>query len=310
VSSGAGGPPAVAGQESAPAKVNLFLRVTGRRDDGYHLLESLAVFAGTGDVLHAEPADSLSLTLRGPFAAGLGAGPDNLVLRAARALAEAAGVSSGATLTLEKHLPVASGIGGGSSDAAAALRLLARLWGLGEVPPGLALRLGADVPVCLRPAPLVMRGVGEALSPAPALPEYGLALVNPGVAVATADVFRQASLMRTQFSPRVSLPACWPSAGALAQALAELGNDLQAPAMALCPAIQDVLAALRRVPGCLLAQMSGSGATCFGIFATPSEAKGAAALGRIAGWWAWGGAPLSGPVPADVTLQGLPEAAA
>jgi 4-diphosphocytidyl-2-C-methyl-D-erythritol kinase len=298
--------PAGPRKEAAPAKVNLFLRVTGQRPDGYHLLESLAVFAGAQDVLHAAPAETLSLALAGPFAAGLTADPDNLVLRAARALAASAGIPAGARLTLEKHLPIASGIGGGSSDAAATLRLLARLWGVAELPPDIALRLGADVPVCLHPAPLIMRGVGEDLSPAPALPTYGLALVNPGVAVATADVFRAARASRTAFAPPARLPHAWPNAAAMAHALAALGNDLQAPASALCPAIQDVLNALRTLPGCLLAQMSGSGATCFAIFATPHQAEAAQALARHPGWWAWGGAPIATPMPA----RGLPEPAA
>ena len=291
--------------EAAPAKVNLFLRITGQRPDGYHLLESLAVFAGAQDVLHAEPAEALTLALQGPFAAGLTAEPDNLVLRAARALAALAGITDGARLKLEKHLPVASGIGGGSSDAAATLRLLARLWGITAIPPDLALRLGADVPVCLHPAPLVMRGVGEDLSPAPGLPFYGLALVNPGRAVATVDVFRRARATRGSFSPPASLPEAWHDAASMARSLAALGNDLQAPAIALCPAIQDVLQALRAVPGCLLAQMSGSGATCFAIFATPHEAEAAEALGRQPGWWAWGGAPM----PATMLAGGLPEPA-
>ncbi len=272
--------------EPAPAKVNLFLHVLGRRGDGYHLLDSLAVFAGAGDVLRAEPADDLSLDLRGPFSDGLQAEPDNLVLRAARALAEAAGVPARARLMLDKRLPVASGIGGGSADAAAALRLLARLWridpaAIAAVAPG----LGADVPACVASRPVRMGGVGERLGAAPGLPAFGLLLVNPGVPVATPAVFRA----RTgPFSAEATLPPAWKGAAAMAADLAALSNDLQAPAAALCPAVEDALGWLRSQPGCLLARMSGSGATCFGVFAGAAEAS-ASAAGAPAAWWSWGG---------------------
>jgi 4-diphosphocytidyl-2-C-methyl-D-erythritol kinase len=273
--------------EFAPAKVNLALHVLGRREDGYHLLDSLVVFAGVGDRLLAEPARSLSLTVAGPFAGALAAERDNLVLRAARALADAAGVAAGARLVLEKHLPVASGIGGGSADAAAALRLLARLWGCSPASRELALALGADVPVCLAGRPARMGGVGEALARVPALPRCGLVLVNPGVPVATPAVFRARS---GAFSPPLDLPPGWADAAALAADLARWGNDLELPALTLQPAIGDVLAALRAVPGCLLARMSGSGATCFGLFAAPEHAVQAAAGLHSPGWWVWGGA--------------------
>ena len=322
-------PPAPLLTELAPAKVNLFLRVVGRRADGYHLLESLAVFAGAADVVSVErlggacrppqpcgkraprhlceasikaspslfdggsggggtPHPAFSLSLIGPFSAGLAAEPDNLVLRAARALAAVSG-GSGAALTLEKHLPVASGIGGGSADAAAALRVLARLWGVPAADGALAVRLGADVPVCLASVPRMMRGIGDTLSAAPGLPPYGLALVNPGVGVSTAEIFRARS---RGFSAPVALPGAWPDAASMACDLVVWGNDLQAAAVALCPAIDAVLAALAATPGCLLAQMSGSGATCFGLFATPGEAAAAARLVARPGWWSWGGAPF------------------
>lgn len=274
--------------EFAPAKINLALHVLGRRADGYHLLDSLVAFAGVGDVLRAEPSDGLTLRLAGPFAPALAAEADNLVLRAARALAEAAGVAPGARLTLEKHLPVASGIGGGSADAAATLRVLQRLWGVALAPDrlaALALRLGADVPVCLSSRPARMGGIGERLDPAPALPECGLLLANPGVAVSTPAVFRA----RTgDFSAPLALPAAWPDAAAMAADLAGMGNDLEAPAVALCPQVGELLAALRRA-GCLLARMSGSGATCFALFPTPGEAAAAAPAFAAAGHWAWGG---------------------
>jgi 4-diphosphocytidyl-2-C-methyl-D-erythritol kinase len=280
--------------EAAPAKVNLFLHVLGTRADGYHELDSLAVFPGAADGLRADPADGLTLEIEGPFGAALSAGPDNLVLRAAVLLAEAAGVRAGARLRLQKNLPVASGIGGGSADAAAALRLLARLW---RVPDGfdlerLAARIGADVPVCLASRPARMRGVGEKLDPAPEIPECGFALVNPGVPVATADVFRA---LRGSFSHAARLPDRWRDAAAMARDLAVLSNDLEASAIALCPVIAEALAALRAAPGCLLARMSGSGATCFGLFPNAKLASHAASTLGSAPWWSWGGPLL--PVP-------------
>ncbi len=273
----------------APAKVNLALRVTGRRADGYHLLDSLAVFAGVGDVVSATPAEGLSLSLAGPGAEALQAEPDNLVLRAARALADAAGVPARAAITLEKHLPVASGIGGGSADAAAALRVLDALWGAAIGAEGLrqiAAGLGADVPVCVESRPMRMRGVGEVLDPVPPLPPFGLLLANPRLALATPAVFKARA---PGFSPPIAYPEAWRDAAALAEWLRPLGNDLEAAAVSLCPPIAEVLAAIAATPGCLLARMSGSGATCFGIFATPAAAEAAAAI-LPAGWWRWGGA--------------------
>jgi 4-diphosphocytidyl-2-C-methyl-D-erythritol kinase len=270
--------------ESAPAKVNLYLHVTGRRADGYHLLDSLAIFGPAADGLALAPADDLSLALDGRFGAALDAEPDNLVLRAARALAAAAGVPARAALVLTKRLPIASGIGGGSADAAAALRGLDRLWGLGLGEArlaALAAPLGADIPVCVASRPARMAGVGEVLSAAPAIPDCGLLLVNPGVALATPAVFKARA---GGFTPPALLPAGWPDAAAMAGDLAALRNDLEAPAIALCPVVAAVLAALRALPGCLLARMSGSGATCFGLFADPAAARAAAAQ-VPGGWW-------------------------
>jgi 4-diphosphocytidyl-2-C-methyl-D-erythritol kinase len=268
----------------APAKVNLYLHVTGRRADGYHLLDSLAVFPAVGDVVTAAAGDAVSLAVAGPFGAVLADDPDNLVLRAARALRRGAG--AGAALRLEKNLPVASGIGGGSADAAAALRVLAEFWGVDVALPEIAARLGADVPVCLGRRAAVMGGVGEVLGAAPGLPAFGLVLVNPGVAVATPAVFRA----RTgAFSAPAALPAGWDDAAAMAADLARLRNDLEAPAMAVAPVIGEVLAALRAVPWVLLARMSGSGATCFGICQTAAAAEAAAAALARPGWWCWGG---------------------
>jgi 4-diphosphocytidyl-2-C-methyl-D-erythritol kinase len=274
--------------EDAHAKVNLHLHVTGRRADGYHLLDSLVVFPAIADRLSATPAGSLTLEVTGPFAAALADEPDNLVLRAARRLAEAHGIRPGAHLVLEKHLPIASGIGGGSADAAAALRLLACLWNV-PIPEGLALSLGADIPVCLAQSPARMQGIGEHLSAAPRLPPFGIVLANPGLAVPTPAVFRQRAAAGTPFTPPAALPEAWPDAAAMAADLATTRNDLAEAAIALCPPIADLLAALAALPGCRLARMSGSGATCFALFDTAATATKAAASLARSGWWVWGG---------------------
>lgn len=267
----------------APAKVNLYLHVTGKRADGYHLLDSLAVFPAVGDVVEITPAASLSLQLGGDFGGSLAAEPDNLLLKAARALAP----DLGADLRLEKNLPVASGIGGGSADAAAALRGLSALWGLGQVDlPAIALALGADIPVCLRSVPARMQGIGEILAPAPRLPTFGMVLVNPGVAVSTPAVFKA---RQSGFTPPPMLPALWPDAAAMAADLGRCTNDLQAAAIALQPIIAEVLACLGVLPGALLARMSGSGATCFALFPTPAAAQAAANMITQKDWWCWGG---------------------
>ena len=276
--------------EAAPAKVNLFLHVTGKRADGYHLLDSLVVFAGIADRITFESSDALHLTVVGPFAPALAAEENNLVLRAARALAGVVGVRPTGAMTLEKHIPVASGIGGGSADAAAALRVLCRAWNVrpdAEQLNRIALTLGADVPVCLRSRPALMRGVGETLTPAPRLPPCGLVLVNPGVPLATVPVFRA---FTGPFSSPAKLPEAWDSAREMAAALAILTNDLETPAVSLAPSISDVARAIAASPGCLLARMSGSGATCFGLFASADEAETAATGLRRPGWWCWGGA--------------------
>ncbi len=276
-----------ASSEFAPAKVNLYLHIIGRRGDGYHLLDSLAVFPDIGDRLHARPASALSLDLTGPFAADLAGGEDNggednLVLAAARALAASARDVPGAALTLEKRLPVASGIGGGSADAAAALRLLTRLWRVeGCDLAAIAARLGADVPVCLFARPARMTGIGTDLAPRPRLPEAGILLCHPGIALPTKEVFARRD---GAFSEAPPLPAGWNDAAAMAADLAGLGNDLEAPAIALRPQVGDALAALRALPGVLLARMSGSGATCFALFAGASEAE-TAARHLPPAWW-------------------------
>ncbi|GGH42967.1 4-(cytidine 5'-diphospho)-2-C-methyl-D-erythritol kinase [Frigidibacter albus] len=264
----------------APAKVNLALHVTGQRADGYHLLDSLVVFADVGDRLTAEAADDLTLQVTGPRAEGVPTGPENLVLRAARLLDP----SRGARLTLDKHLPAAAGIGGGSSDAAAALRVLARLWELPLPAAEATAVLGADVPVCLDARPRRMAGIGDQLSDVPPLPPAWLVLVNPGVPVSTPAVFR--ALDRKDGAPMPEVPACT-DAATFAAFLLGLRNDLEPPARALQPQVSEVLAALGAQTGCLLARMSGSGATCFGLFAAEAPARGAAAAlaAAAAGWW-------------------------
>jgi 4-diphosphocytidyl-2-C-methyl-D-erythritol kinase len=277
--------------DDAPAKVNLTLRVLARRADGYHELESLVVFAACGDRLTFSRGGDLALTVHGPTAAAAGEGGDNLVRRAARALAaRRSGLVLGA-FDLDKRLPVAAGLGGGSSDAAAALRLLADASGISRDDADLyaaARATGADVPVCLDPRPRVMRGIGERLSAPFALPPLPAVLVNPGVALPTKAVFAG-----WQPSPAAAAPLDeavlkkLTSAHELVRLVAEQTNDLEPPAIVLQPAVADVLAALRERPGCMLARMSGSGATCFGLFATNDKAKAAekALFASQPTWW-------------------------
>ena len=277
--------------EKAPAKVNLTLRVLGRRADGYHELESLVAFAGVGDALTFVPGDALTLIVSGPTAPAAGDNADNLVLKAARALAERiAGLTLG-RFALSKRLPVAAGLGGGSADAAAALRLLAKANGIALDDPRLmqaAQATGADVPVCLDPRPRLMRGVGDVLSAPLDLPRLFAVLINPGVAVSTREVFAALNL------PPAAPPAAPPAQGGPSPApsalLAEIAggrNDLEAPAIELEPVIADVLSLLNKLPGCRLARMSGSGATCFGLFETNAAATAAARTVRVGypEWW-------------------------
>lgn len=263
--------PHLALTEAAPAKLNLALHVTGRRADGYHLLDSLVCFADVGDVVQLSPGP-LSLRIDGPFAAGL-SDEDNLCLRAARL------VGGQAAIRLVKNLPVASGIGGGSADAAAVLRGLARM---GHALPASSEQLGADVPVCLASVPARMQGVGEIVTPLPPLPPLHLVLVNPGIAIATPRIF--AGLTCRENPPLPTIPR-FPDADALIGWLSGTRNDLQPPAVAAAPVIDTVLDALRS-QGAGLARMSGSGATCFGIFGGPGPARAAAAALARNGWWA------------------------
>lgn len=263
--------------EAAPAKINLALHITGHRSDGYHLLDSLVVFADAGDAVCVRRADAVSLTVTGPMAEGVPEGADNAVLRAAALM----GVT--ATITLEKHLPTAAGIGGGSSDAAACLRALARLAGVAL--PAEALSLGADVPVCLLARAARMRAIGEDVEPVGGLPVLDAVLVNPRLPVATQHVFARLARRDNPAMPD-ALPRCRDTVDC-ARWLAVQRNDLEAPARAICPQIGGVLERLRRAEDCALARMSGSGATCFGLYPDSATARRAAA--RIAAerpdWW-------------------------
>lgn len=262
----------------APAKINLTLHVTGQRKNGYHLLDSLVVFADVGDRLVLDPDAPLGLTVSGPRAAGVPCDGRNLVLKAAAHL----GVTRGA-MHLEKHLPAAAGIGGGSSDAATALGLYAKAFGRDL--PDEDVALGADVPVCLQRRATRMAGIGEVLSEVPDLPPLPAVLVNPGVDVPTPAVFK--ALARKDSPP---MPAQLPRFADVKAWAAWLGtqrNDLEPPARAQAPEIVDALGAISAQEDCLLARMSGSGATCFGLFGSPSAAQAAAARLAAAqpGWW-------------------------
>lgn len=276
----------------ARGKVNLFLHVTGRRADGYHELDSLVVFTELGDELTFAAGDDLALDVVGPQAAALVAATDraeaNLVLRAGRALQGICGATRGARVTLEKHLPVAAGLGGGSADAAATLRGLAALWRCQDLSmarlTALAATLGADVPVCLVGQPGRVRGIGERIEPTPGLPRGWLVLVNPGKPLATSAVF---ATHGGPFSAPAGRRPGFADVRALAAWLRAARNDLEAPARALLPEISDVLSALEVTEGCLLARMSGSGASCFGLYAAEGEARAAAQAiaGRWSAWW-------------------------
>jgi 4-diphosphocytidyl-2-C-methyl-D-erythritol kinase len=274
----------------APAKVNLFLHVGDKRADGYHNLLSLVVFADIGDRLALAPADHLSLKVTGPFP-DTGPTDDNLVMKATRALQSWADKNGHKTkpvaFTLEKNLPVASGIGGGSSDAAAALLMLAAQWGLPiaiDDLEALGLQLGADVPVCLRAAPTLIAGVGEVLEAVDNLPPFALVLVNPRVEVPTAQVFKALTVRSgAQAPPRRALK----STRDLAMYLDGTMNDLAAPAKTIAPVVMNVENVLTTTEGCLTARMSGSGATCFGLYETTAAAEAAAKTIAAAHpeWW-------------------------
>jgi 4-diphosphocytidyl-2-C-methyl-D-erythritol kinase len=270
----------------APAKLNLALHVTGRRPDGYHLLDSLVAFTRFGDRLTIAPADEDSFVMSGPFAAGLQADDTNLVIRARDALRRAFGDQSPVSIGLEKNLPIASGVGGGSSDAAATLKGLRDVWKLNASDADLVrigLPLGADLPMCLAAKPLLARGIGDEITPVPGMASLGIVLVNPGVAVSTADVF--AALASRDNAPLPPLPRALDFHG-LCNWLETTRNDLEVPARRIRPEISGALAALRK-GGAHFVRMSGSGATCFGLFESGNVAKRAATTirERKPGWF-------------------------
>ena len=274
----------------AAAKINLALHVTARRDDGYHCLDTLVTFAKFGDVIRVEPANGISLTIEGPFADALGNKNDNLVLKAARLLQQAAkeiGVTApGAAIHLNKRLPIASGIGGGSADAAATLLALCELWKIDINTIDLekiALQLGADVPMCLYSKPLMATGSGEKIVPV-TLAGLNIVLINPGVHVSTPEVFH--ALTSTNSASLAPLDQSY-SPTTLLDWLQYTQNDLQAPAIKLAPEIQTVLDELKDSNECQFARMSGSGATCFGLFASIEQAEKAASdiSQRNPDWW-------------------------
>ncbi len=274
--------------EVANAKINLSLKVRGRQPNGYHQLESLVMFARVADRVTCHDADELGLKISGPFADQLTDEPDNLVLKAARVFAAALGRDPTVTFELEKNLPIASGIGGGSADAAAALRAMMRLWG---DPPGsitgIALQLGADVPVCVKKRPSFMTGVGENVRTVPRLPEIHAVLANPGIAVSTADVFKRLQAGPVEGPERLPILPGVETLDRLLAWLEENGNDLEAPAIAIEPMIQSLIDELKATPGCRLARMSGSGATCFALYDNPFDAaEAASALAKAHDdWW-------------------------
>jgi 4-diphosphocytidyl-2-C-methyl-D-erythritol kinase len=276
----------VSSAEHAPAKINLALHVTGQRPDGFHLLESLVVFTEFGDHVTVKAAEEDSFVVKGHFAAQVPLDGGNLVIRARDALREAyaEAAASPVAITLEKNLPIASGIGGGSSDAAAALRALARHWNIDGDLSRLALPLGADVPMCLLARPLVARGIGEIVDPLENYPALPLVLVNPGIGVATPDVFRA---LESRKNPALSPSPADPQPAHVIEWLRTSRNDLEAPAKSLAPVISEALDALRGT-GAAFARMSGSGATCFGVFETRDAAANAAtAIGQAKpGWFA------------------------
>lgn len=283
--------------EQAPAKINLTLRVLGRRQDGYHELESLVAFADLTDTLSLQPGNASALDVSGPFAAASGKISDNLVLKAVEALRQRKGGLKAGHFRLEKNIPVAGGVGGGSADAAAALRLLARVNGMSVDDPRLAsaaAAVGADVPVCLASRPCIMRGVGDLLSDPLDLPPLAAVLVNPNVPLATRDVFAKFSGTPVGKKPLAKVPITFDG---MIEFLLENGNDLTQAAIACAPVISEMLIALRALPAVRLVRMSGSGPTCFALFVSPGEA--AAAAHRLGSerkdWWVRAAAIGQGP---------------
>ena len=273
---------------TAPAKINLYLHVTGVREDGYHLLDSLVTFATVHDIIMIEPANNLTLINQGPFGEGLPITADNLVMCAAKKLQKLANIADGARITLTKNLPISSGIGGGSADAAAAIKGLVRHWGIHPRHHNLsdlALELGADVPICLLGQAAFMGGIGEQIDPVYALPEAPMILVNPRVSVSTPAIFK---IHKAIFSPTNRFDVTPVTLYKLIDLLKEgRSNDLMEPAIQTQPIIGEVLNQIKMSHGCQLSRMSGSGATCFGFYHTQFEANEAAEMIKNAypKWW-------------------------
>jgi 4-diphosphocytidyl-2-C-methyl-D-erythritol kinase len=280
----------------APAKLNLYLNVTGRRDDGYHLLDSLFAFVELADEIRAEPSAKPKVSVRGEFAQGLGPADNNLAAKARDLMFFEAGMSPSLAMTLEKKIPVAAGIGGGSADAAAVLRALNSYldlnWPLERLMP-LAAQLGADVPACLESQPVIARGIGEELSLAPAMPPCGILLVNPNVPTPTPAVFKAFKEMNPVIEKRffMPLPEQFSGLPALVRAIQPRGNDLLDAALSITPIIKDVLDMIQRPSGAAYAGLSGSGATCFALFETEADALWArtAIEDEQPYWWTWAG---------------------
>jgi 4-diphosphocytidyl-2-C-methyl-D-erythritol kinase len=278
-------------RETAPAKLNLYLHVGPVRNDGRHALVSFFVFTEDGDAITVEAARDISLTITGPAAGALSDLPheENLIWKAAELLREACGVSQGAAIKLEKNLPTAAGIGGGSADAAAALRALIKLWNIkiaDDALAQLAFRLGADVPACLAGAPVLVAGAGEDVSPGPALPPLWACLVNPGVKISTGPVFQAFDAGNPAPAAPTAPALAEASYDALAQLMGETRNDLQPAAIMHAPEITDIIKRLGQCRGALAARMSGSGATCFALFSTAADAESARDEAHDEGWWA------------------------
>lgn len=277
----------------APAKVNLFLHIVGRRADGYHELESLFAFTRGGDSIAVSASETVEFSLDGPFAGTLssqGNSDNNLVVKAARLLKERYEVEQGANLSLTKNLPVAAGIGGGSADAAATLLALDEFWQLDLSSAELheiALLLGADVPACLHAYPLFVSGIGDKVEPAEVPKSYGILLVNPGVPVSTPQVFGHYHETSNGYRPTLGKPKNDNSSEILDWLKEETVNDLEAPALELCPQIAEVLQTLRNVGSPAMVRMSGSGATCFALYDTDDQARSAQIELALEnpGWW-------------------------
>ena len=271
----------------APAKINLYLHITAKRNDNYHLIESLIVFANYGDKITVTPAEKFGLQINGQFAPYIKPNNDNLVIKAAMLLAKASGIKATGNITLTKNLPIASGIGGGSADAAAALLALRKLWDVpisNEDMSNLAIKLGADVAICLQRTASIVTGIGEKINPVPILPKFWLVLVNPNLLVSTAEVF---AAYKDKFSTPQPMNTQPKDLEELISLLSNRGNDLTGASISIAPVIKEVIEVLEATPNTVLSRLSGSGATCFAIFKTKFDAEAAAKklIHKYPQWW-------------------------